>query len=421
MINTQSGFESRQSHWSPPARPEWVTQFNAVVGETAMLGLIPLDEESLIAAAKDITGLDDFGDDDWREPFRLFVHGLEHEANLNPLGRLLSRADIIGLLAARLEVEHAYRQDPSIDDEQVDDPIFVIGQGRTGTSILQKLLGLDPDNRSLSTWECMSPASHGVDSVAIEKASAHFRLWTNAAPELSRIHDWGGEEPIETILAEAMSFQTPSWLNLLGLTPTYTASITQRHRINSLHYAKRVMKLRQRKAPGGRWVVKSPEITAHLPVVMQVFPGARLVWPHRDPIMAMSSAVNMIGTFVWARSDVVPPATVFDFLTDARAASKRLTAPIGWIKDGMIPQGQLAHAHYDQLVSDPLAALEDVYAQIGINLSDNARLPITEYFAAHPPGNRVTHKYSIGDQKRISQERIHFSEYQAYFGVRSEI
>jgi hypothetical protein len=421
MIETQSSLNSRQSHWTPPARPEWVAQFNAVVGAAGIGGLVPLDAKSLIGAARQITGLDDFGKDDWREPFELFVQSLEHEASLNPMGRLLTRADLVRLLAARLEVEHAYTQDPSIEDEHVDDPVFVIGQGRTGTSILQKLLGLDPANRTLLTWECMSPAAGQQDAAAIDQASAHFGLWTSVAPQLERIHDWGGDEPIETILAEAMSFQTPAWLNLLGLTPTYTASITESHRINSLQYAKRVMKLRQRRAPGGRWVVKSPEITAHLPVVLRVFPDARLIWPHRDPIMAMASAVNMIGTFVWARSDVVPPATVFDFLTDAKAASERLCAPIAWIEDGTIPEGQLAHAHYERLVSDPLGALEDIYAQIGLQLSDSARKAIGEYFTAHPPEGRVSHKYSTGDQARIAEEREQFSKYQSYFGVKSEI
>ncbi|GGC27098.1 hypothetical protein GCM10011371_13330 [Novosphingobium marinum] len=243
--------QSRQAAWSPPERPGWVEQFNALAGATGLTDLVPLDADSLIAAARKETGLSDFGADDWREPFAVFLKSLEEEADLNPTGRLLARADLIRLLAGRLLVEHAFAQDPSIDDEAIEEPVFIVGQGRTGTSILQKLLGLDPANRTLMTWECMFPAGDDPVAARIARADAHFALWTGVAPELDRIHDWGGDEPMETILAESMSFQCPAWLNLLGLTPSYNAFITDAHRRNSLAYAKRVMKLRQRNAPVG--------------------------------------------------------------------------------------------------------------------------------------------------------------------------
>lgn len=412
---------TRQGQWTPPARPEWVDRFNSLTGDLDIGGLVPLDPESLIAAARANTGLTDFGSEDWREPFEKLVETLNSEANLNMTGRLMARADIIRLLEGRLKVEKAYLDHPEIEDEVIERPIFIVGQGRTGTSILQKLLGLDPENRTLMTWEAMFPVDDEPVEARIAKADAHFALWTGVAPQLDRIHDWGGNEPIETILAESMSFQCPAWLNLIGLTPGFNAFITDDHRRNSLGYAKRVMKLCQWQRPGGRWVVKSPEATAYLPLVVEIFEGVRLVWPHRDPIRAMASAVNMIGNFVWARSDVLPPSSVFDFMTDSQASAARLSGPIEHIESGAIPPGQLANIRYDELIADPLAALERTYAQIDIELGDEGRKAIETYFAENPQSERKPHRYDVGDRERIAAERAHFARYQEYFGVPSEI
>ena len=413
--------QGRRSRWTPPQRPEWVERLNGLTAALDLQGLVPLDPAELIETAVATTGLSDFGSDDWREPFGVLIRSLNEEANLNTTGRLLARADILRLLEGRLRVEKAYRDHPEIEDEVIDRPVFIVGQGRTGTSILQKLLGLDPENRTLMTWEAMFPCGDDTMAERIAKADAHFALWCGVAPELERIHDWGGDEPIETILAEAMSFQCPAWLNLIGLTPSYNAFIADDHRRRSLTYGKRVMKLCQWQRPGGRWVVKSPDATAYLPLVVEVFDGVRLIWPHRDPIRAMSSAVNMVGNFNWARSDVLPPSGVFDFLTDPKACSERLCKPIDEIESGLVPASRLANVRYDELMDDPLAALENTYAQIGITLDEAGRRAIRDHFAGNPQSQRAPHRYDVGDRERIAQERPFFAHYQAYFSVPSEL
>ena len=54
-----------------------------VGGPSAM---VALDAEELIAAARTATGLDDFGDPSWEEPFRLLIDALETEAQLHTVG-----------------------------------------------------------------------------------------------------------------------------------------------------------------------------------------------------------------------------------------------------------------------------------------------------------------------------------------------
>src|SRR5262245_18819361 len=126
--------------WTPPERPEWVQRINDEGAHMDIEAVVPLDEESLLASAMRNTGLKDFGAEDWREPFGVFIEALKEEAALNLLGRIRTRQDFLQFLEARLQIEQTYKEHPEIDDEEIRQPIIIIGQGRSGTTLLHKLL-----------------------------------------------------------------------------------------------------------------------------------------------------------------------------------------------------------------------------------------------------------------------------------------
>src|SRR4029077_21033096 len=90
--------------WTPKPRPEWVEELNAFGRQVDPAALVVLDEASLLAAARESTGLDEFGETGWREGFGVLLRSLEDEADLNLVGRLMARNDIVRSLTNRLEV-----------------------------------------------------------------------------------------------------------------------------------------------------------------------------------------------------------------------------------------------------------------------------------------------------------------------------
>jgi len=116
-----------------------------------------LDVEGLEAEAREQTGREDFGDGSHREGLERLVTSLNEEAELTETGEVMLRIRLVGLLASRLRVEDTYRAHPSIDDEGVEGPVFVIGLPRTGTTALSQLVAADPQFRSLRLWESSSP------------------------------------------------------------------------------------------------------------------------------------------------------------------------------------------------------------------------------------------------------------------------
>lgn len=73
----------RRERWKPAPRPEWVARINAEGEIFDKRSIVPLDENSLLASARENTGLSDFGDDGWIEHFRVLIRAIEEEARLN--------------------------------------------------------------------------------------------------------------------------------------------------------------------------------------------------------------------------------------------------------------------------------------------------------------------------------------------------
>ncbi|MET0984194.1 MAG: sulfotransferase [Steroidobacteraceae bacterium] len=416
--------DSFRTTWTPPPRPEWVKRLNEEGRYLDSRSVVPLDAASLVSAAQKNTGLEDFGADDWREPFEILVKSYDEEADLNLMGRLLTRTDLLMFLEARLRVEDWYKRHPEIEEEQVRQPFIIIGQGRSGTSFLLNLLEFDPENATVKEWEAMLPCPPPEKSTyrsdpRIELADKRITMWNRVTPELEAVHEFAAEIPAETIHIKALSFQCPAWMTILGQVPTYNEYMSKRSMLPALQYEKRVLKLLQWKNPRVRWIMKDPDSIRYLPEVLQVYPDANFIWSHRDPTKARSSGINMIGILGWIRSDRVFVSGANETILDETVTSTMLTKPIEWLESGLLPRSQLANVQYLDLVERPLESIEGMYSHFGLKLSEEAGNRIAAYLEANPRVKRPSHKYS--EQREESGKAASlFDEYRRYFKVKRE-
>lgn len=414
----------RTEAWRPPARPDWVSKINAegVCLDQGMV--VPLNEQSLLDEARRNTGLSDFGSDGWYEPFKVYLKSLNEEANLNFLGRILTRSDLLNLLQARLQIEEAYKRHPEIDGEVIERPLMIMGQGRTGTSILFQILGADPNNGLIKTWEAMFPcpppekASYLTDP-RIERANQLITQWSRVVPTLESMHEFTGDIPTECLQVLAINF-TSSWLNIYGQVPSYNQYLARADWVSAFQYHKRVLKLLQWKNPRKQWVLKTPEYIQYMPQVLQVYPDAGFVWTHRDPVKVMASIVNLVGTLHWIRSDTPFRAGAFDHLTQSDMAAASLNRTIDWLENGSVPKERVCNIHYHAFVADPMAAVEQIYHQFGLDLPEASRQAMAAYIQASARSKRPAHSYDLGSPDEVTADRRHFERYQAYFHVPTE-
>ncbi len=408
--------------WQPPQRPEWVQRINEEGCCMEAEQVVPLDEASLLNSAMESTGLSDFGADDWREPFRVFLKSLNEEAQLNLMGRIRTRSEILQLLEARLQIEETYTRHPEIADEQITQPLIIVGQGRSGTTLLQNLLNSHPDNGAPLHWELVLPcpppesATYQTDA-RIEKAHKLIDQWNRVTPTFAAMHEFAGTIPMEDNVTMAMNFMSPTWLDCMGQVPSYDAYIFQQPVEPALRWLERVLKLLQWKNPRKHWVLKDPMHLDRMSELLKVFPDACFIWPHRDPVRALASLVSVVGTIQWGRSDHPFSAVSLAYMTDPDLAAGRFNAVIDHLDSGAIPQDQIAHVLFHDLVADPVGQVGKMYDHFGIELTDSGREAMSRFMKENPRDNRPAHQFDIGSDAAVARVREAFARYQERFDV----
>jgi Sulfotransferase family len=422
MSTTASSGNERTALWQPPERPEWVQRINEEGACMNLDGVVPFDAESFISSAQRATGLTDFGDDDWREPFQIIVKAMVDEADLNLIGRLRTRSEILQLLEARLQIEDWYSRHPEIDDEVVSSPIFIVGQGRSGTSVLCNVLDALPGHIAPKHWEMIFPcpppeaASYHTDE-RIARGHAAIDQWNRVTPTIASMHEFGGEVPMECTQILGLGFRSSTWFDSLGQVPSYQMWLAQQDPQIALAYHERVLKLLQWRNPRRHWVLKDPMHLDRMPALLERYPDARFVWPHRDPTRALASTVSLLGTVQWGRTDHPFQFGAFEYVTNPDLTAGRFNAVIEQLDAGAIPEDRIHHMLYSDLVTDPKAAIEAMYAHLGLELTDAHRDTIDRYMAEHPREARPAHKLDLGPEELNSRDRQAFARYQERFGI----
>ena len=201
---TASPSSDRRQRWVPRPRPEWVGRINEEGRVFDSRSVVPLDESSLLDYATRNTGLDDFGEDDWREPFQILLRSIDEEADLNLMGRLTTRSDLLIHLEGRLRIVDWYKRHPEVEEEEIREPVFVTGLPRSGTTIMQEILGADPRSRTVRMWEAKFPcppprADDPAPDPRVARAAALTTMQDRVTPEWAGMHKVGGDLPVECI------------------------------------------------------------------------------------------------------------------------------------------------------------------------------------------------------------------------------
>ncbi len=121
------------------------------------------EHDELIADARDQTGLDDFGDDSFREGLEVLVRSLQGEAKLNAMGQEAMRGRLVSLLGQRLQIEDWFRRYPEMGEEPIAAPLIGLGLPRTGSTALSFLLAEDPAAALAATVGVLGAGPTAVD------------------------------------------------------------------------------------------------------------------------------------------------------------------------------------------------------------------------------------------------------------------
>ncbi|MFO7904609.1 MAG: sulfotransferase [Pirellulaceae bacterium] len=279
-----------------------------------------------------------------------------------------------------------------------DDPIFVVGHWRSGTTLLHELLSADPRHAYPDTYACLAPS--------------HFLISRYLVPW------WLGvlmpkRRPMDNVRIGWTQPQEDEWaLCLLGL-PSVYRTVAFPHRLPhcSQSLALRGLPLEETARwnqtfvtflktlmvgqDGARLVLKSPTHTARISHLFRLFPKARFVHVVRDPLSIFPSTMRLWTRLASDHGLQLPDRRqleqyVLDTLVhmyEAFEAQRR-----------RIPPEQICDVHYEQLVADPTGQVRDVYRQLDLGDFDVAR-PCIERKVKASSGYRAN-RYEVTDGLR---------------------
>lgn len=377
--------------------------------------------DEALAEAHQTADLQDFGSESFREGFEIYCRALVDEAQLNDLGNLALRNNIVGSLANRLRVVDWARQHPEVEKEEITAPVFVIGMFRGGTTFLSNLLEQDPANRALLRWESAdsvpppTPEDHR-SGPRVEAARAAVEMLELINPRIAAIHHEEADGPTECIAVMSQDFKSLLWEAIANV-PSYGEWLLSTDHTSAYEYHRLALQVLQSGGVRGRWTLKSPHHAIALEPLTSVYPDARLVLLHRDPVVLCASVCSLITTLSGTFTDADHTAYIARHWTEMLEESVRRIEAFRAVHPDRIIDIQ-----YADLVENPVATVSAMYDAFGEPLDLAAREAITTYVDAHPRGTFGAHHYDVAEFGLDANDiAARFADYVKRYDIAPEI
>ncbi len=286
--------------------------------------------------------------------------------------------------------------------EITNEPLFVIGHWRTGTTLLHELLIQDPQFNYPDFFACFNP-NHRLVS---ERFFKTYLPWL--APQQRPMDNMaaGWDRPQEDEFALCLLGSPSTYIDVAfpRAAPMYPGSLDlsglshgERERWKRTFYRfLQTISFRDQR----RLVLKSPPHTARIPILLELFPKARFVHIVRDPAVVFSSTVNLWKSLTarhcfQTSSAVQLEEKVFE---EYRVIYQRLEEARPLLKPG-----QFHELKYEDLVHDPVGELQKVYQELQLGDFEQARPRLKQYL--DQTDGYETNKYSLTDAQRSEIEK----------------
>ncbi|MFQ3167827.1 MAG: hypothetical protein ACI8QI_000360 [Limisphaerales bacterium] len=355
---------------------------------------VALNADTLLQKAAAQTGLSDFGDDAFREPYELLLRSLRDEARLNTQGVIMLQRTILRLLVNRLLTEQAFAEHPEMAQTPIERPLYILGFPRTGTTLLHSLLACDPASRWLRLWEGLHPAP-APESLEDDPRIATTRAWVagfeKLVPNLARAHKLDATGPEECLWLIEHTFADLIF-ELRAHVPSYSKWLAEHEGDESWYrYYRRQLQMLGWKCRGSHWVCKAPRHLPGLGGLLSVFPDARIVQTHRGAESVLPSICSLCEITQSAASDTVDKAAIGAHWHQRLLEIERRSTEVRAAAD---PE-QFLDVQYADLVGDPIGTVRLIYEHHGLDYSTEFENGMNQWLADNRQHKHGAHRYSL--------------------------
>ena len=373
-----------------------------------------INANEILDQAKSETGLSDLGEPLFFEGLNRLIDSINNEANLNEIGIQAQPIRIQGLLSNRLRFEEDLKKFPEILEQEIIAPIVIVGLPRTGSTMTHRLLASDPNHTAMLWWEGRYPAllpgeKRGDIETRMELGKAEVDAVVAASPEALDIHPWDYKGADEEILLLEHNFLSTVPESFMAL-PSYSEWIEEQDHTLAYEDLKKFIQYLQWQNPGRekkRWVLKSPHHLGFIDKMISVFPDAKIIQTHRDPIKTVPSFCSMCANLF------EPLTTNFDKVFIGKHWSNKLTRALNHCMN-------ISEQHPDNfldleflnMIKDPIDEMKKIYEFIGEPFGEKTEVAM-EAWREENKHEMGAHKYSLEEYDLTeSQINDNFAKYQ---------
>ena len=346
----------------------------------------------LVENAKRRCGLDNFGEGEFFDALSRLLDSCQDEAQLNLIGKIALKTDVVETLSARLQMERDRQLYPDITRQEIREPLFILGLPRSGTSVLHRILGADPEHRSPLMWEVRSPSPPTRDDEKrrIQRAAQSCNFFNWLAPTFRYAHTVGAEVP-----QECVSLMTPTFLSdqfdAMYYVPSYRTWFFRQDLRPAYEYHRRFLQHLQFRRRAHRWILKAPTHMFALPALLSVYPDALFVQTHRTPVNAMASVSSLVTILRSAFSDAVDPSLVCREAIDYW--SETMNKFLG--ERDRLADNRICDIQYDEIRREPIRAVQRIYEFFGWPLSREVEQNMRALIASQAKRESANHRYDL--------------------------
>ena len=364
-----------------------------------------LNPAALIATARKDTGLSDFGEESFLAPMELLVQSLENEADLNPLAQFMSKSSILRLLKGRLYAQDLIKRHPEILERSLPDPVAIVGLARSGTTRLHRLMASDSHFLHLKSWEsvypvpspeCFTARREGKVDPRITAVEMGLKAVLYMSPQIAAVHPLDTYEVEEEIGLIQHGFSTQLF-EVQAKIPTFAEWLMTHNQAAAYEHMVLLLKIISwfRNDPEDKpWLLKSPQHMQDLDALLQVFPNAKLICPHRDPVKVVGSSCSMVWNSIVRDTATVTPEWVGQ---EWLRKTERMLQKSLQVRTASVPEQNQHDVLYADITADWELAIQGIYDFLGMTFSPDTRVAMQSWLDTNQQHQHGAHKYSLTD------------------------
>jgi hypothetical protein len=349
------------------------------------------EEELHEAASSAMGGLDDFGDDGYREGLGVLLDACASSPHAGGALDQRIRAGAVNALAGRLSSQAGWNARPAVLDAPLPPVVAVLGLPRSGTTALHQLLAADPGFQWIPAWLAARPRVRPPRERWADEPAYQQRVEAYRSTGPNPLHDVAPDDPEECLPVMTQSFTSMTWVSSTPVPDYHEWYIRAEERPS---YRRFVDQLRLIGAddPDRPWLLKNPSHTFGFDAMADVFPGTVFVHIYRDPAESIVSGCSLIANMGTGPGSFTPEELGAHRLRIWSLAAERFDG--GRAKH---PDRQVVDVDYREFVKDPIASARGIYAGLGLELTDEAVAGMDRYLRERPRERFAPHRYSAAD------------------------